>query len=51
MKLEIVWRNPQPTIRAERTVHRIQTYHSCAVYVATNADLAQEFVLIFGEVA
>ncbi len=51
MALAIVWRNPQPLIRTKRTVQRIKSDHSCAVYVVTNPERAQEFRLISGEVA
>lgn len=51
MKLEIVWRNPQPPLRAKRSVQRIQGDPCCAVYLVTNPDSRQEVRLLFSQVA
>lgn len=51
MALALVWLNPLPLIRTRQTVQRIQRDQSCAVYVVTNPERAQEFRLILREVA
>ena len=51
MALAIVWRNPQPPIRTKQTVQRIRVDQTCTVYVVTNPDHTQEFMLISGEAA
>jgi len=51
MALAVVWRNPRPLIRTKRTLQRIKSDQSCAVYVVTDPDHTEEFRLISGEVA
>jgi len=48
MRLEIVWRNPIPLAKMERTIQRVRTEHFGALYVVTNPDTRQEFELILG---
>lgn len=48
MRLEIVWRNPIPLAKMERTIQRVKTEHFSALYVVTNPDTSQEFELILG---
>lgn len=51
MELEIVWRNPLPLVRFDRTVQLIISNELGAVYAVTAPDLMQEFEVIPGEVA
>jgi hypothetical protein len=48
MRLQIVWRNPIPLAKMQRTVQRVKTEHFGALYVVTNPDTGQEFELILG---
>ncbi|MGO9676225.1 MAG: hypothetical protein ACLPW4_03150 [Candidatus Sulfotelmatobacter sp.] len=48
MRLEIVWRNPIPLARMERTVQRVRTEQFGALYIVTNPDTRREFELILG---
>ena len=54
MTLEVVWRNPEPQVRARQTVERIRGNEWFAVYVVTDPDglyRAREFNVISAEVA
>jgi hypothetical protein len=51
MRLEIVWRNPIPLAKMERTVQRVRTEQFSAFYAVTNPDTRQEFELILGTAA
>ena len=48
MRLQIVWRNPIPLAKMERTVQCVRTEQFGALYVVTNPDIRQEFELILG---
>ena len=48
MRLQIVWRNPIPLAKMERTVQRVRNEQFGALYVVTNPDTRQEFELILG---
>ena len=45
MALAVVWRNPKPLVRTERTVQRIQSDPTCAVYAVTDPERTKEFTL------
>jgi hypothetical protein len=51
MRLKIVWRNPLPLIRNERTLQRIRKDQFDAVYAVSAPDLTMEFEVIVGKVA
>jgi hypothetical protein len=51
MALTIVWRNPVPLVRFQRTLQRILSNELGAVYAVTAPDLTQKFEVIPGEVA
>jgi len=51
MRLKIVWRNPLPLIRTERTLQRIRKDQFDAVYAVSAPDLTMEFEVIVGKVA
>ncbi len=48
MRLQIVWRNPIPLAKMQRTVQLVRTDPFGALYVVTNPDTRQEFELILG---
>jgi hypothetical protein len=48
MALKIVWRNPLPLVRSNRTVQLIISNELGAVYAVTAPDLTQEFEVIPG---
>jgi hypothetical protein len=51
MALQIIWRNPVPLVRFNRTLQRIISNKLGTVYAVTAPDLMQAFELIPGEVA
>jgi hypothetical protein len=50
MALTIIWRNRLPLIRTERTLQRIISHESGAVYPITDPDLIAEIDAIVGVV-
>jgi hypothetical protein len=46
MKLEIVWRNPNSTVRSETSIERVAHEHCIAVYLVSNARAAALFTVI-----
>lgn len=51
MTLKIVWRNPLPLTKVERTLQRIRSDQFGAVYVVTTPDLTEEYEVTLGELA
>jgi hypothetical protein len=51
MELEVVWRNPEPLLRAKQNVQRIRDDQSSVVYLVTSVEDAQVFTLISSQVA
>ena len=48
MRLQIVWRNPIPLAKMQRTLQRVRTERFVALYVVINPGTTQEFELILG---
>jgi hypothetical protein len=46
MTLEIVWRNPRPTVKPESSIERVAHEDCIAVYLVSNARTAALFTVI-----